>query len=67
VNAIAPGFIDVGSTRSALTAEVLAQHAKRTPVRRLGTVDEVADAIESLYRNGFMNGVVLELDGGLRL
>jgi 3-oxoacyl-[acyl-carrier protein] reductase len=67
VNAIAPGFIDVGSTRSALTFEVLAQHAKRTPVRRLGTVDEVADAIESLYRNGFMNGVVLELDGGLRL
>jgi 3-oxoacyl-[acyl-carrier protein] reductase len=67
VNAIAPGFIDVGSTRSALAPEVLEQHAKRTPVRRLGTVDEVADTIESLYRNGFMNGVVLELDGGLRL
>jgi 3-oxoacyl-[acyl-carrier protein] reductase len=67
VNAIAPGFIDVGSTRSALASEVLEQHAKRTPVRRLGTVDEVADAVESLYRNGFMNGVVLELDGGLRL
>lgn len=67
VNAIAPGFIDVGSTRSALTPEVLDQHARRAPVRRLGTVDEVADAVESLYRNGFMNGVVLELDGGLRL
>ena len=67
VNAIAPGFIDVGSTRSALASGVLEQHAKRTPVRRLGTVDEVADAVESLYRNGFMNGVVLELDGGLRL
>jgi len=67
VNAIAPGFIDVGSTRSALASEVLEQYAKRTPVRRLGAVDEVADAIESLYRNGFMNGIVLELDGGLRL
>jgi 3-oxoacyl-[acyl-carrier protein] reductase len=67
VNAIAPGFIDVGSTRSALASDVLEQHAKRTPVRRLGAVGEVADAIESLYRNGFMNGVVLELDGGLRL
>jgi 3-oxoacyl-[acyl-carrier protein] reductase len=67
VNAIAPGFIDVGSTRSALPPEGLQQHVKRTPVRRLGTADEVADAIESLYRNGFMNGVVLELDGGLRL
>jgi 3-oxoacyl-[acyl-carrier protein] reductase len=67
VNAIAPGFIDVGSTRAALTSEVLERHAKRTPVRRLGTVDEVADAVESVYRNGFMNGLVLELDGGLRL
>jgi 3-oxoacyl-[acyl-carrier protein] reductase len=67
VNAIAPGFIDVGSTRSALPSEVLEQQAKRASVRRLGTADEVADAIESLYRNGFMNGVVLELDGGLRL
>lgn len=67
VNAIAPGFIDVGSTRTAVTPEVLEQHARRAPVRRLGTVDEVADAVESLYRNGFMNGVVLELDGGLRL
>jgi 3-oxoacyl-[acyl-carrier protein] reductase len=67
VNAIAPGFIDVGSTRTALASDVLEQHAKRTPVRRLGTADEVAEAIESLYRNGFMNGVVLELDGGLRL
>jgi 3-oxoacyl-[acyl-carrier protein] reductase len=67
VNAIAPGFIDVGSTRSALATEALEQHAKRTPVRRLGSVDEVADTIESLFRNGFMNGVVLELDGGLRL
>jgi 3-oxoacyl-[acyl-carrier protein] reductase len=67
VNAIAPGFIDVVSTRSALASEVLEHHAKRTPVRRLGSVDEVADAIESLFRNGFMNGVVLKLDGGLRL
>jgi NAD(P)-dependent dehydrogenase (short-subunit alcohol dehydrogenase family) len=36
VNAIAPDFIDVGSTRTALASDVLEQHAKRTPVRRLG-------------------------------
>jgi 3-oxoacyl-[acyl-carrier protein] reductase len=67
VNAIAPGFIDVESTRGALGQDTLQQYAKRTPVRRLGTVMEVAAAVDSLYRNGFMNGVVLELDGGLRL
>ena len=67
VNAIAPGFIDVGSTRTALGPELLEQYAKRAPTRRLGTADEVADAVDSLYRNGFMNGVVLDLNGGLRL
>ena len=67
VNAIAPGFIDVGSTRTALSPGTLERYAAQTPVRRLGTVDEVVDAVETLYRNAFMNGVVLDLDGGLRL
>lgn len=67
VNAIAPGFIDVASTRAALKPEVLDQYAKRTPVKRMGTVDEIVAAVESLHGNGFLNGVVLEIDGGLRL
>ncbi len=67
VNAIAPGFIDVGSTRAALTPDFIEHYTKRTPLRRLGSVAEVADAIDNLYRNAFMNGVVLDLDGGLRL
>jgi 3-oxoacyl-[acyl-carrier protein] reductase len=67
VNAIAPGFIDVGTTRAALDSTNLEQYIRRTPIRRLGVADEVADAVENIYRNGFMNGVVLELDGGLRL
>lgn len=67
VNAIAPGFIDVDSTRAALKPEVLEQYAKRTPVRRMGTVDEIIAAVESLHGNSFLNGVVLEIDGGLRL
>ena len=37
------------------------------PFRYFLGVAEVAAAVDSLYRNGFMNGVVLELDGGLRL
>jgi 3-oxoacyl-[acyl-carrier protein] reductase len=67
VNAIAPGFIDVATTREALTDAVLTDYARRTPIGRLGTVDELMEGIASLADNGFLNGIVLQLDGGLRL
>jgi 3-oxoacyl-[acyl-carrier protein] reductase len=67
VNAIAPGFIDVASTRAALTDPVIAAYVDRTPLRRLGTTADIADAVDALERNIFVTGSVLELDGGLRL
>ncbi len=67
VNAIAPGFIDVATTREALADAVLTDYARRTPIGRLGTVDELMEGIASLADNGFLNGIVLQLDGGLRL
>jgi 3-oxoacyl-[acyl-carrier protein] reductase len=67
VNAIAPGFIDVATTHEALAETVLADYARRTPVGRLGTIDELMEAIASLAGNSFLNGVILPLDGGLRL
>jgi 3-oxoacyl-[acyl-carrier protein] reductase len=67
VNAVAPGFIDVATTREALTDTVLTEYARRTPVGRLGTVEELMEGIASLADNGFLNGVILQLDGGLRL
>jgi 3-oxoacyl-[acyl-carrier protein] reductase len=67
VNAIAPGFIDVATTRQALAEGVLAEYAQRTPIGRLGTFDELMAGIASLADNGFLNGVILRLDGGLRL
>ena len=67
VNAVAPGFIDVPSTRAALTEEQLQATAERTPVGRLGQLNEVMDAIDFLAENPFVNGVVLDINGGLRL
>jgi 3-oxoacyl-[acyl-carrier protein] reductase len=67
VNAIAPGFIDVASTRAVMQPNQLSQIADRTPSRRLGTVQEVIGAIEFLAMNTFVNGVVLDVNGGLRL
>ena len=67
VNAIAPGFIDVGTTREAVSPDKLKIYAGRTPVRRLGDVRELVLAIKGFEDNRFLNGVILPLDGGLRL
>lgn len=67
VNAIAPGFIDVASTRAALSAEQLAALVERTPARRLGTLDDIISAVDYLRQQTFVNGVVLEVTGGIRL
>jgi 3-oxoacyl-[acyl-carrier protein] reductase len=67
VNAVAPGFIDVASTRDALREEQLTVIARDTPLRRLGKVDEVIDAVRFLADNDFVTGVVLDVNGGLRL
>jgi len=67
VNAVAPGFIDVPSTRAALDEERLATLAGATPLRRLGQLAEILDAIDFLADNAFVSGVVLDVNGGLRL
>jgi NAD(P)-dependent dehydrogenase (short-subunit alcohol dehydrogenase family) len=69
VNAVSPGVIDTpwwswlpDDQRGA----VLAQYAERSPAGRVGTPEEVAAAIVGLMTNGFLTGVVLHCDGGLR-
>jgi 3-oxoacyl-[acyl-carrier protein] reductase len=66
-NAVAPGFIDTDSTRSALNESIIKHIQSNTPLRRLGKAGEVAKAVESLIDNEFMNGVVLDVNGGLTI
>lgn len=66
-NAVAPGFIDTDSTRSALNDSIIKHIQSNTPLRRLGTAREVAKAVGSLIDNDFMNGVVLDINGGLTI
>jgi len=65
-NAIAPGPIDTELLRKAWTKEALEERANHIPVRRLGTVDEVAHAALFLASpaSGYISGSVLTLDGG---
>jgi 3-oxoacyl-[acyl-carrier protein] reductase len=67
VNALALGFIDVATTRNAVVAERLQAFARKTPLGRLGHVDDVVSAVEFLAANTFANGTIMSLDGGLRL
>ncbi len=66
-NAVAPGFIDTESTRSALTESSLKHITSNTPLRRLGMATEVAQAVTTLIENDFINGAVLNVNGGLTI
>jgi 3-oxoacyl-[acyl-carrier protein] reductase len=67
VNAIAPGFVDVSSTRAALSESKIAEYVAHTPVGRLGSVEELIAAVEFLANSPFINGAVLPIDGGIRV
>jgi 3-oxoacyl-[acyl-carrier protein] reductase len=67
VNAVALGFIDVATTREAVVDSRLRQYAEKTPLGRLGRLDEVVGAVEFLASNTFVNGTIVKIDGGLRL
>ena len=70
VNAVSPGVIATewwDEVPEADRQALFATYAEQTPVRRIGTAEDVAAAIVSLLENGFVTGVVLPCDGGLRL
>lgn len=67
VAAIAPGFCDTTGTADALEAAQLARWVDQVPLKRMGRVEEVVDALLWMLRADYFNGRVLELDGGLRL
>ena len=64
---IAPGFIDTPSTHEGLSEKHVGRWVKSTPLRRLGSVAEVASAVRFVIENDFYTGRTIELDGGLRV
>lgn len=66
VNAVAPGFIMTSMTEK-VPEKVLDSMVEKTPLRRLGQPDDVANAYLYLASDdaSFINGVVLSVDGGL--
>lgn len=66
VNAVAPGAVPTEGTAKHRNAELDAKRIARTPLGRLGTVEDIADAICFLAGDGsrFISADVLRLDGG---
>ena len=67
VNTIQPGLIDtplidelVGERKK----DLIAMQASRLPVKRIGTPEDIADAVLFLMKNGFVTGITLTVDGG---
>jgi 3-oxoacyl-[acyl-carrier protein] reductase len=65
VNAVAPGFVDTEMTHG-LTGEQRAQVVRRSALRRLAEVDDIANAVDYLLSDKARNvtGTVLTVDAG---
>jgi len=66
VNAVAPGYIDTPMTQ-ALPEETRQTIIEATPLKSIGTTEDVANAVVFLAspRARYLTGVVLPVDGGL--
>jgi 3-oxoacyl-[acyl-carrier protein] reductase len=68
VNAVAPGFILTDMVRK-MPEEVLAMMCGKTPMKRLGTVEEVAGVYLFLASDdaSYVNGATISVDGAISL
>ncbi len=66
VNAIAPGFIETAMTDK-LTDEVKADYARAIPLGRMGSPEDIANAVLYLASDlsNYITGQVIRVDGGL--
>lgn len=64
--AIAPGFIATDMVAS-MDQSALEKLSAGIPMKRLGLPEEIAQLAVSVFENDYLNGRVIEIDGGLRL
>ncbi|MDE6464559.1 MAG: 3-oxoacyl-[acyl-carrier-protein] reductase [Muribaculaceae bacterium] len=67
-NAIAPGFIETAMT-AALPDDVRKEWAKKIPLRRGGTVEDIANVATFLASDmsSYVSGQVIQVDGGMNM
>jgi 3-oxoacyl-[acyl-carrier protein] reductase len=65
--AIAPGFINTDSTSEALNESAIKHIKSNTPLKRLGETENICQSIVYIIENDFINGTVVEVNGGLTI
>lgn len=63
VNAIAPGFVETEWQKNK-SQEIRSKICKKTALGRFATVAEIADAVKFVINNPFVNGSIVEVNGG---
>ncbi|MEO1256941.1 MAG: SDR family oxidoreductase, partial [Bacteroidota bacterium] len=68
VNAVAPGFINT-EMMSTIPEKVLSSFKAKTPLNRLGTVEEIAATYAFLCSEaaGYITGTTISVDGGVSI
>ena len=67
VNAVSPGTIDTGAYDALgedKKAALFAQRSAGNPARRIGTPEDIADAVVFALTNTFLTGISIGVDGG---
>lgn len=64
--AIAPGYLKTEMT-AAIKPEILDKITAQIPLQRLGEMSEISQTVSFIINNDFVNGKILEIDGGLRI
>lgn len=63
VNAIAPGFVETEWQKDK-PLEIRNNICKKTALGRFATTEEIADAVRFIIRNPYVNGSIIEVNGG---
>lgn len=67
VAGLAPGITDTEMPKNAMSQNMLEEWIGKTPLKRMGEPEEIADAAIFILENDFFCGRILEIDGGLRM
>ena len=69
VNVVEPGWIDTPGEREHASEEQLSEEGKALPMKRLGTIEEIAKGVGYLVSDdaSYVTGTVLRIDGGFVL
>lgn len=65
--AVSPGFIETASTHRAISESAVSELKREIPLGRLGYAAHIAQSVLHAFECDYINGKIMEVDGGLVL